>query len=100
MPLQTSCRENRHIIRHARIEPTVSLTTDLTQTAPSLQPLRLSEPSQVTQLQDIWYHDPHYVCCQCHPPIHVSVCIVVLLDGIGQQLNEPMLFSAMTLDSI
>ncbi|GFV00530.1 hypothetical protein TNCV_3645081 [Trichonephila clavipes] len=36
-PRQTSLREDRHIIRHARVEPTASLTTVQSQAAPSVR---------------------------------------------------------------
>ncbi|GFW23728.1 hypothetical protein TNCV_2032711 [Trichonephila clavipes] len=51
-PRQTSRREDHHIIRHARVEPTASLAAVQTQTAPlHYGPLCLSKPSQGARLK-------------------------------------------------
>ncbi|PRD22255.1 UNVERIFIED_CONTAM: hypothetical protein NCL1_49561 [Trichonephila clavipes] len=42
-PRQTSCREDHHIVRNARVQPPVSLAAIQTQVAPSLRPLCLLE---------------------------------------------------------
>ena len=60
---QTSRREDRHIIRNARVEPTASLAAIQTQAAASLRAPVSGEPSQGAWLKDIWYRGTHYVCC-------------------------------------
>ncbi|GFU00842.1 transposable element Tcb2 transposase [Trichonephila clavipes] len=53
-PRQTSCREDRHIIRNGRVQPTASSAAIQAQVAPSLGPLCLLEPYEGHWLKDIW----------------------------------------------
>ncbi|GFV21021.1 uncharacterized protein TNCV_2280641 [Trichonephila clavipes] len=58
-PRQTSRREDRHIIRNARVQPTASSVAIQSHVAPSLEALCLLEPYEVTWLKDIWDRGAH-----------------------------------------
>ncbi|GFS81300.1 hypothetical protein TNCV_1224911 [Trichonephila clavipes] len=73
----SSCREDRHIIRYAHIEPTSSLTVVQTQEALSLRTLCLPESSQDTWLMDIWYRGA-LTCATNHTHSPMSPFGVVL----------------------
>ncbi|GFU51661.1 uncharacterized protein TNCV_82891 [Trichonephila clavipes] len=60
---QTSRREDRHIVRNARVQPTASSAAIQAQVAPSLEPLCIREPHEGAWLKDIWDSGAHYVCC-------------------------------------
>ncbi|GFW86423.1 uncharacterized protein TNCV_4332071 [Trichonephila clavipes] len=62
-PRQTSRREDRHIVRNARIQQTASSAAIQAHIAPSLGPLCLLETYKGAWLKDIWDHGAHYVCC-------------------------------------
>ncbi|GFW15615.1 uncharacterized protein TNCV_3581131 [Trichonephila clavipes] len=59
---QTSRREDRHIVRDARLQPTASSTAIQAQVAPSIRTLCLLEPNKGAWMKDIWDRGAHYVC--------------------------------------
>ncbi|GFW30705.1 transposable element Tcb2 transposase [Trichonephila clavipes] len=60
-PRQTSSRENRLIIKNARVQPTASSTAIQAQVAPSLGAPVSSRNIRVSWLKDIWDRGVHYV---------------------------------------
>ncbi|GFU14942.1 transposable element Tcb2 transposase [Trichonephila clavipes] len=60
-PRQTSRREDRHIVRNARVQTTASSAAIQAQVAPSLGAPVSS--GTIRRLKDIWDHGAHYVCC-------------------------------------
>ncbi|GFV38603.1 transposable element Tcb2 transposase [Trichonephila clavipes] len=61
-PRQISRREDRHIVRNARVQPTASSAALQAQITPSFT-LCLLESYEGAWLKDIWDRDTHYVCC-------------------------------------
>ncbi|GFU32119.1 transposable element Tcb2 transposase [Trichonephila clavipes] len=64
-PRQNSRREDRYIVRNARVQRTASSAAIQAQVAPSLGALCLLEPYEGAWLKDIWDRDAHYMCCPC-----------------------------------
>ncbi|GFW35930.1 transposable element Tcb2 transposase [Trichonephila clavipes] len=61
-PRQTSYREDRHIIKNARVQPTVSSAAIQVQVAPLLgAPVSSLEPYEGAWLKDFWDRGNHYV---------------------------------------
>ncbi|GFW17600.1 uncharacterized protein TNCV_2651581 [Trichonephila clavipes] len=60
---QTSRREDHHIVRNSRVQPTASSATIQAQLAPSLGALCLLKPYESACLRDILDRSTHYVCC-------------------------------------
>ncbi|GFW86617.1 uncharacterized protein TNCV_4334011 [Trichonephila clavipes] len=60
---QTSRREDNHIVRNARVQPTASWVAIQAQVAHSLGSLCLLEPYEGAWLKGIWDRGAHYVCC-------------------------------------
>ncbi|GFW22230.1 uncharacterized protein TNCV_1429841 [Trichonephila clavipes] len=99
-PRQTSRREERHIIRNARVQPTASSAAIQAQVAPSLGAPVSSRTIRRVWLKDIWDHGVHYVCCPCRPPIDVSVWNGASHEETGLQWNGTRSSLAMNPDSI
>ncbi|GFT07678.1 uncharacterized protein TNCV_4046001 [Trichonephila clavipes] len=59
-PRQTSYREDRCIVRNARVQPTASSAAIQAQVT---SPLCLLEPYEGVWRTDIWDRGAHYVCC-------------------------------------
>ncbi|GFV23470.1 uncharacterized protein TNCV_4781811 [Trichonephila clavipes] len=57
-PRHMNRREDRQIVRTARVQPTASSATIQAQVA-----LCLLEPYEGDRLKDIWDHGAHCVCC-------------------------------------
>ncbi|GFW71233.1 uncharacterized protein TNCV_536511 [Trichonephila clavipes] len=72
-PRQTSYREDRHIVRNARLQPTGSPAAIQALVAPSLGSLYFLEPYEVAWLKDVWDRGAHDVCCPLRPPIDASI---------------------------
>ncbi|GFX02785.1 uncharacterized protein TNCV_4437671 [Trichonephila clavipes] len=62
-PRQNSRREDRHIVRNARVQPTASSAAIQAQVSPSLGALCLLEPYEGTWRKDIGDRGAYYVCC-------------------------------------
>ncbi|GFX64871.1 uncharacterized protein TNCV_1095151 [Trichonephila clavipes] len=58
---QTIPREDRHIVRNARVQPTASSAAIQAQVEPSLGALCLLKPYEGAWLKDIWDRGAHYV---------------------------------------
>ncbi|GFU49526.1 uncharacterized protein TNCV_1590711 [Trichonephila clavipes] len=95
-----SCREDHHIVRNARVQPTASSATIQVQVAPSLGTLCLLEPYEGAWLKDIWDCGACYVCCPWRPSIDASVWSGAAHEETGLQKNGTRLSSGTNPDSI
>ncbi|GFX19297.1 transposable element Tcb1 transposase [Trichonephila clavipes] len=87
-PRQTSRREDRHIVRNARIckkaDCFIGCHPD---TGSIFTRVHLLEPYEGASLKDIWDRGAHYVCCPSRPPIDASVWSGATHEETGLQRN-------------
>ncbi|GFY01750.1 uncharacterized protein TNCV_1467421 [Trichonephila clavipes] len=99
-PRRTSRREDRHIVRNARLQTTASSAATQTQVTPSQGLLCLLEPYEGAWLKDIWDRGTHYVCCPSRPPIDASVLSGVVHEETELQWNRTRSSLATNSDSV
>ncbi|GFT23681.1 uncharacterized protein TNCV_3511481 [Trichonephila clavipes] len=58
-----SRREDYHIVRNVRVQPTASSAVIQAQVVPSRGAMCLLEPYEGAWQKDIWDRGTHYVCC-------------------------------------
>ncbi|GFU56273.1 transposable element Tcb2 transposase [Trichonephila clavipes] len=99
-PRQTIHREDRHIVRNARVHPTASSAAIQVQVTPSLGVPGLFEPYEGAWLKDISDRSAHYVCCPLRPPIDASIWSGDAHEETGLLRNEIRPSLATNLDLI